>query len=178
MPSQPYKGLGSRFSSLRFYHAIVLSCTLVVRYCHNRLQTNIFSNLMWRSAGGPVATAFRKWINIGNVYFASVRQKQYYWSILLLVRYNCLKWSHHNFRFGVCDLLCVDHDIKSIQASTVKLSFLISTKVFAWPRFAIQLGACWCCLLCVQLNKQCCETHDTVMIQKKWYMPHIIICFQ
>jgi len=31
----------------------------------------------------------------------------------------------------VRDLLCVDRDIKSIQASTVKLSFLILTKVFA-----------------------------------------------
>jgi len=56
-----------------------------------------------------------------------MRQKQHYWSILLLVRYDCLKWSHHNFRFGVSDLLCVDRDIKSIQASTVNLSFLILT---------------------------------------------------
>ena len=133
-----------RFSSLRFYqpsyfllYAIVHSLCVTVTTGGRKIYF-----LMWRSAGGPVATAYRKWINIGNVYFASMRQKQYYWSILLLVRYGCLKWSHHNFRFGVRDLLCVDRDIKPIQASTVKLSFLILTKVFAWPRFAIQLGAC------------------------------------
>ena len=41
-----------------------------------------------------------------------------------------------------------------------------STTVFGWINFAIQFVAF------MQVNRQCCETHDIFIIQVKWYMPH------